>query len=71
MQIRNWGTGEQEEWDGAVVRMRRSLLPVRALVRLHTMAMHDNTEGIRRIGTHAQGAARCSGLDEERRVRMR
>jgi len=29
-----------------------SLLPVRVLVRLHIVAMHDNTKGMERISTH-------------------
>jgi hypothetical protein len=29
-----------------------ALLPVRVLVRLHIVAMHDNTKGMERISTH-------------------
>jgi hypothetical protein len=32
-----------------------SLLPVQALVLLHKLAVHHNTEGIKMIGTHTLG----------------
>jgi hypothetical protein len=45
-----------------------SLLPVRVLVRLHKVAMHDNTEGIGRIGTHAILTEARSAASTEPRI---
>jgi hypothetical protein len=41
-----------ESASGEVLRIFGSPLPVRVLVLLHKLAMHDNTEGIGRISTH-------------------